>query len=107
MRAIHYWLGANGQCASVARSGSLFCKEGLQGPIAAYPRGDPCVQQISCKEDWAFSRHLLKTIRRFFIYTGSKLPERLPIKEAAGAFHLAFSASEVFAGVAVSDWPLP
>src|SRR6516162_9355046 len=24
-----------------------------------------------------------------------------------GGFHLAFSASEVFAGVAVSDWPLP
>src|SRR6516165_3284051 len=25
----------------------------------------------------------------------------------SGAFHLAFSASEVFLGVAVSDWPLP
>jgi hypothetical protein len=35
------------------------------------------------------------------------IPDRVPIKEAAGAFHLAFSASEVFAGVAVSDWPLP
>jgi len=33
----------------------------LQGPIAAYPRGDPRVQQISGKEDWAFSRYLLKT----------------------------------------------
>jgi hypothetical protein len=26
---------------------------------------------------------------------------------ASRQFHLAFSASEVFAGVAVSDWPLP
>jgi hypothetical protein len=26
---------------------------------------------------------------------------------SSGAFHLAFSASEVFLGVAVSDWPLP
>src|SRR5690242_18923595 len=29
------------------------------------------------------------------------------MRSPAGAFHLAFSASEVFAGVAVSDWPLP
>src|SRR6516225_9941493 len=62
MRAIHYWLGVNEQCASIARIRSLFCKKGLQGPIAAYSRGDPCVQQITCKEDWAFSRHLLKSM---------------------------------------------
>src|SRR5262249_22211225 len=67
MRAIHYWLGANWQCASIARSWSLFCKKGLQGPIAAHPRGGPRVQQITGKEDWTFSRYLLKTIRRFFI----------------------------------------
>ena len=65
--------GQMGQCASIAGSRSLFCEKGLQGPIGVYPRGDPCVQQITCKEDWAFSRHLLKTIRRFFICTGSKL----------------------------------
>jgi hypothetical protein len=29
------------------------------------------------------------------------------MRSPAGAFHLTFSASEVFAGVAVSDWPLP
>ena len=29
------------------------------------------------------------------------------MRSPAGAFHLAFSAAEVFAGVAVSDWPLP
>jgi hypothetical protein len=29
------------------------------------------------------------------------------MRSPAGAIHLAFSASEVFAGVAVSDWPLP
>ena len=36
----------------------------LQNPIAAYPRGDTCVQHISGKEDWAFSRYLLKTTLR-------------------------------------------
>src|SRR6516165_4598483 len=34
------------------------------------------------------------------------IPERAPSRRR-GAYHLAFSASEVFAGVAVSDWPLP
>src|SRR6266699_4868106 len=43
---------------------AYFAKKGLQGSIAAYPRGDPCVQRITCKEDWAFSRHLLKTVAR-------------------------------------------
>src|SRR6516165_4733001 len=114
MRAIHYWLGANGQCASIARSRSLFCKKGLQGPIAAYPRGDPCVQQITCKEDWAFSRHLLKTISFFHLHRIKIARAELnghsrscPHQGGGGGFHLAFSASEVFAGVAVSDWPLP
>src|SRR6516225_6229082 len=34
------------------------------------------------------------------------IPERAPSRRR-GAYHLAFSASEVFAGVAVNDWPLP
>jgi hypothetical protein len=39
---------------------SLFREKGLQGLVAANSRGDPCVQQITCEEDRAFSRDLLK-----------------------------------------------
>jgi hypothetical protein len=38
----------------------LISRKGLQGGIAAHPRGDRCVQQVACEEDWAFSRDLLK-----------------------------------------------
>ena len=41
-------------------SGGLFREEGLQGSIAAHPRGDWCVQQVACKENRALSRDLLK-----------------------------------------------
>src|SRR5215510_15062522 len=60
MRAAHSRLGPDGQCAPIAGGLGLFREEGLQGRIAVHPRGDPCVQQVACKEDRAFSRDLLK-----------------------------------------------
>jgi len=48
--------------AFVWKFGVFVCKKGLQGPMAAHPRGDPCVQQITGKKDWAFSRHLLNSM---------------------------------------------
>src|SRR5262249_32279645 len=60
MRAAHSRLGPNGQRASLAGSRGVFREKGLQGPVAAHPRGDRCVQQLPCKEDRAFSRDLLK-----------------------------------------------
>src|SRR5262249_15052647 len=62
MRAAHSRHGPDGQCASIAGSGGLFCENALQSIIAAYPRSDPGVQQVKCKEDWAFSRDLLKRV---------------------------------------------
>jgi hypothetical protein len=55
----HCWLGPNRQCAPVTGSGSVFRKERLQSPVAADPRRDPGVQQVTCQEDRAFSRDLL------------------------------------------------
>ena len=60
VRADNPWLGSGGQCPAITGSGGLFREKGLQGPIAADARGNPCVQQVACKEDWAFSRDLLK-----------------------------------------------
>src|SRR6516225_2403633 len=60
MRAARSRLWPDGQCASLAGSQGLFREEGLQGSVAAHPRGDWCVQQVACKEDRAFSRDLLK-----------------------------------------------
>ena len=55
------WLGPNGQCApGGGRSPNVFRKERLQSPVAADPRCDPGVQQVTCQEDRAFSRDLLK-----------------------------------------------
>jgi len=45
--------------ASIAGSRNLFREKELQGSVAADPRGDPCVQQVNGKKDWAFSRDLL------------------------------------------------
>ena len=39
---------------------AYFAKKGCKVPVAADPGGDPCVQQVACKEDRAFSRDLLK-----------------------------------------------
>src|SRR5262249_1782225 len=60
MRAAHSRFGPSGQCSSLAGSRGLFRQEGLQGSVAAHPRGDRCVQQVTCEEDRAFSRDLLK-----------------------------------------------
>src|SRR5262249_7998241 len=64
MRAAHSRLRPDGQCASLAGSRGLFRKEGLQGSVAAHPRGDWCIQQVAYKEDRAFSRDLLKRTPR-------------------------------------------
>ena len=45
---------------------AYFAKKGCKVLLQPTPDG-PRVQQITCKEDWTFSRYLLKTIRRFFI----------------------------------------
>jgi hypothetical protein len=53
----------SGQMGNVhlsAEAEAYFAKKGLQGTIAVHPRGDPCIQQVACKEDRAFSRDLLK-----------------------------------------------
>src|SRR6516164_7145599 len=63
-RAAHSRLGPDGQCASLVGSRGLFRKEGLQGSVAAHPRGNWCVQQVAYKEDRAFSRDLLKRTPR-------------------------------------------
>ncbi len=60
MQAVNSWVGANGQCAVIARSRSLFCEKGLRGFIAADPGGDPALQQVKCKEDRPFPRNLLR-----------------------------------------------
>src|SRR5262249_4255410 len=60
MRAAHSRFGPSGQCASLAGSRGLFREKGLQGSVAAHPRGDWCVQQVAREEDRAFSRDLLK-----------------------------------------------
>jgi hypothetical protein len=54
------WLGPNGQCAPIAGSRSLFRKKRLQSSVAADPRCDPGIQQVTCQEDRAFPRDLLK-----------------------------------------------
>src|SRR5262249_38496618 len=56
----------SGQMGNVHLSpeAEAFRKEGLQGSVAAHPRGDWCVQQVAYKEDRAFSRDLLKRTPR-------------------------------------------
>jgi len=40
---------------------AYFAKKGCE--VAAHPGGDPCVQQVACEEDRAFSRDLLNRRR--------------------------------------------
>jgi len=53
--------------ASIAGSRNLFREKELQGSVAADPRGDPCVQQVNGKKDWAFSRDLLNWESSFLL----------------------------------------
>src|SRR6266536_3606101 len=44
---------------------AYFAEKGLQGAVAAHPRRDPCVQQVACEEDRAFSRDVLNRGRQY------------------------------------------
>src|SRR6266481_9117349 len=76
MRAANSWLGPDGQCASIAGSGGVFCEKGLRGPVAADPQGDSYVQQLTCEEDRPFSRYLLNRAGRDFAAADEQKPER-------------------------------
>jgi hypothetical protein len=41
---------------------AYFAKKGCKVLLQPTPRGDPCVQQVTCKEDRTFSRDLLKRL---------------------------------------------
>jgi hypothetical protein len=59
MQPTHCWLGPNGQCALSPEAQAYFEKKDCK--VLLQPtRCDPGVQQVTCQEDRAFSRDLLK-----------------------------------------------
>jgi hypothetical protein len=60
LRRAHCLLRLKGQCAPIAGSSSVFQKERLQSSVAADAQCDPGIQRVTCQEDWAFPRDLLK-----------------------------------------------